>query len=91
MFDNEMNWVTHQQGNLSAARRISRDPMLIAFNTRPSTCELAQAANSGKCSRKKSVFRRVETMRASAEVQSQRRRIGYLPSRTEVIRLPAWS
>ena len=40
-------------------------------NTRPSTCELAKVANSGKCSSKKSVFRSATRERVSVASCSQ--------------------
>ena len=49
---------------MSAVRRASQMTPSV-FNTRPSTCELVQVANSGKCSSKKSVFRSATRERVS--------------------------
>ena len=58
MFDNEIDWVTRLER--WQVRREACEPAFKTpntFNTRPSTCELVQLTNSGKCSSKKSVFR----------------------------------
>ncbi len=93
MFDNEIDWVTHRNRDLSAERRISGGQVPSALNTRPSTCKESSATPAVLASVQ---VRRVslgdmETLRVSVEIQSQRRRIGYLPGGTEAIRLPAWS
>ena len=59
-------------------------------NTRPSTCELVQLTNSGKCSSKKSVFRRCNLAareRKPVTLKADFYRFSLI--RTEAIRLPA--
>jgi hypothetical protein len=60
MFDNEIDWVTSLESDSAAARRRGACKTPSVLNTRPSTCkELLQVSDSGKCSSKKSVFRRI--------------------------------
>ena len=58
MFDNEIDWVTRLERHLTAVRRMEWQKLQTRLNTRPSTCELVEMTDSGKCSSKKSVFRR---------------------------------
>ena len=71
MFDNEIDWVTRLECRSAAVRRDGWRYFQTRLNTRPSTCELVQVTNSGKCSSKKSVFRSATRERVSVASCSQ--------------------
>ena len=92
MFDNEIDWVMRlEMLTWPAVRRVERRKFLNTFEYKAEHKQLSSSKTGIQASVQ---VRRVSlgdlaTARVSAEDHTQRRRIGYLPTRTEAIRLPA--